>query len=194
MNAIKYTKAKLEAAVAENLSLAEAMRWLGLAPSGSMHAHLKHLIKFYGINTSHFIQKNKGLRVPRQRPDDVLVLRSAGRERSRALRRAMLEVGFLYECAMCNATEWRGKPLTLNIDHMDGNSLDNRRENLRFLCPNCHSQTPTHSRSKMRPYTGYDRRPTAMVPCKTCQKLIEARRRTGLCGNCYRHSQNRGVS
>ncbi|AGL14805.1 helix-turn-helix domain-containing protein [Actinoplanes sp. N902-109] len=40
---------------------------------------------------------------------------------------------------------WNGKPITLQIDHINGRFLDCRAENLRFLCPNCHSQTPTHA-------------------------------------------------
>lgn len=49
-----------------------------------------------------------------------------------------------YACAMCgNTGEWLETPLTLEVDHINGISSDNRVENLRYLCPNCHSQTPT---------------------------------------------------
>lgn len=52
-------------------------------------------------------------------------------------------------CAECGLTsEWNGKPLSLQLDHIDGDSDNNFPSNLRFLCPNCHTQTPTHG-SKM---------------------------------------------
>ena len=49
-----------------------------------------------------------------------------------------------YTCAICGITEWQGKTLSLELDHINGVNNDNRIENLRFLCPNCHSQTTTY--------------------------------------------------
>lgn len=66
-----------------------------------------------------------------------------------SLKRRLLRAGILKnECEECHVTQWNGKPLTMHMDHIDGNSRNHKRENLRMLCPNCHSQTPTYSRSK----------------------------------------------
>lgn len=54
------------------------------------------------------------------------------------------------KCEICGISEWMGKELVCELDHIDGNSQNHRLENLRMICPNCHSQTPTHSSKKIR--------------------------------------------
>jgi 5-methylcytosine-specific restriction endonuclease McrA len=49
-----------------------------------------------------------------------------------------------YACEVCGIHEHNGKPLKLECDHIDGNHSNNNIENLRLICPNCHSQTPTY--------------------------------------------------
>lgn len=62
-----------------------------------------------------------------------------------SVRRRLLDEGILANaCSHCGLTEWRGKPISLHIDHINGVRDDHRLENLRMLCPNCHSQTPTY--------------------------------------------------
>lgn len=61
------------------------------------------------------------------------------------LRRNIIKNNLIpYKCAICGLTEWNGKTLSLELDHINGINNDNRLENLRFLCPNCHSQTCTY--------------------------------------------------
>ena len=59
-------------------------------------------------------------------------------------------MGVPYACTTCGINEWQGKPLTLHLDHINGINNDNRIENLRLLCPNCHSQTETYGRRASR--------------------------------------------
>ncbi len=56
--------------------------------------------------------------------------------------RLLLEHG--NRCQICQNTEWMGKPIPLEIDHIDGNSDNSQKNNFRLLCPNCHAQTPTY--------------------------------------------------
>jgi Zn finger protein HypA/HybF involved in hydrogenase expression len=71
--------------------------------------------------------------------------------RTSEAKRILLKEGILqYKCSRCELTEWLGEPITLELDHINGNSRDNRIENFRLLCPNCHSQTPTFRRRGTR--------------------------------------------
>ena len=61
------------------------------------------------------------------------------------VKRTLLAAGILKNrCDECGLTDWRGKPLSIQIDHVNGVRDDHRLENLRMLCPNCHSQTDTY--------------------------------------------------
>jgi hypothetical protein len=156
---VKYTKELLETVARECVSIAGVMRKLGLAEAGGTHAHLSRRIRQYGIDTSHFLGRraNSGPQHKgRQRLSwqEVLVLRTHGRrQHAHVLRRALLEFGRDYRCEgpRCPVKEsWCGQPIMLHVDHQNGNWLDDRPENVHFLCPNCHSQTPNYCGSKGR--------------------------------------------
>ncbi|TCN58527.1 HNH endonuclease [Rhodococcus sp. SMB37] len=147
--AVKYTKEMLEEAVRASSSLSDALRWMGARTDGGTHTHISRRIKKLGIDTSHFTGRDsqKG-KPPRNRLDwtEILVLKSAGsnRQAPKRLRRALLESGRQHKCEGCGMDPvWRGDRLIFHVDHIDGNPHDSRPENVRFLCPNCHSQTPT---------------------------------------------------
>jgi hypothetical protein len=88
----------------------------------------------------------RGALVARRPAIPIEELFVAGRPRNRGhLRQRLLREGLKEErCEECGLGEWRGKPLRVTLHHLNGDQFDNRLENLRFLCPNCHSQTPNY--------------------------------------------------
>jgi transposase/5-methylcytosine-specific restriction endonuclease McrA len=153
----KYTREVLAEAVAASTSMAGVLRHLGLGQNGGAHAHLRRRIDRLGIDTAHFLGRahSRGTASPRRRrAAEVLVMRPADarREAPPRLRRALIEIGRPYRCADCGLDgTWNGRPLTLHVDHIDGCFWDCRPGNLRFLCPNCHSQTGTYAgRNRVR--------------------------------------------
>ncbi|MFF3786518.1 HNH endonuclease [Streptomyces sp. NPDC001933] len=142
---------ELSAAVAASRSLAGVLRALGQVDNGGARARLKRDIKAYGLSTSHFSGQGhcRGTRSPyRKTSAEILRLQKAGASRTRTalLRRALDDIEVPRRCARCGTGEtWRGNRLVLEIDHINGDRLDNRLENLQYLCPSCHSQTGTFS-------------------------------------------------
>ncbi|GGS47277.1 HNH endonuclease signature motif containing protein [Streptomyces cinerochromogenes] len=160
---VKWTREVLEQAVAASTNLCEVLRHLGLEVVGGHHTHISRRIKAYGIDTSHFtpVVRTERMRHNRRRrtPEEILVEDTsahAPRIPSQRLKRAMIELGAEERCALCGTEPiWLGERLPLEVDHLDGNWRNNRVENLRLLCPNCHSTTDTYrGRGKGRARAG----------------------------------------
>ena len=90
--------------------------------------------------------------------------------KNRIISRSLID----YKCNACGCgKEWNGKPISLQLDHINGINNDQRLENLRFLCPNCHSQTKTWGRKR--------RTPKKCFKCKTAN--VDGIHAT-MCNNC----------
>jgi transposase-like protein len=143
----------LAKAVAVSDSVSEVSRRLGYTPNGGVHRMIVKYIRTSGLDTSHFTGTRwaRGRRLPKRSLDEILVENSTYYANSK-LRRRLVEAGLLEaECAECGLDTWRGRPLPLHLDHINGDHTDNRLENLRILCPNCHALTDTWCARNRKP-------------------------------------------
>ncbi|MGW1875885.1 HNH endonuclease [Streptomyces sp. NPDC001975] len=147
---------ELRAAVAESVSIAGTLRVLRRPDTGTQRALLRRWIAEEGLATAHFLgqahSRGKSRPDKTERPEDILVKHNGSRRtRTALLRRALRDAGVPEVCAECGVgSEWLGKPMTLEVDHISGDWSDDRRENLRLLCPNCHAVTATWCRGGTR--------------------------------------------
>lgn len=145
----KYSKEDIVLAVKESFSYRQVLIRLGLSPNGGGNTYLlKQKIEQMDLDTSHFSGqahlKGKTHNWTPSAPDEEVFVRNRLFKGSgQSLKRRLLRLGFQEKCSVCGISEWQGKKLSLQIDHENGDKKDNRKENLRLLCPNCHSQTET---------------------------------------------------
>lgn len=146
----KMLEEKLRKAVAESISIAEALKFMGMSISTGNYRGFHNSIKKYNIDTSHFLGQshlqNKSHKTTATYPiNEILVENSTYVSISILKKRLVREKLLPYKCGneKCNIVMWHDKPLSLQLDHINGIHNDHRLENLRFLCPNCHSQTDT---------------------------------------------------
>jgi predicted RNA-binding Zn-ribbon protein involved in translation (DUF1610 family) len=150
--------------------------------SGTVRRYLKKYIEEIGCSFVKFDKNHKEhmkalhskLRIKNSHPDPFS--HDSGLQSS-GMKKHMLNAGFEYKCVKCkNDGNWQQESLSLQVDHINGDNRDNRKENLRFLCPNCHSQTKTGGSRKnkkkylcpecKKPYQGHG------VLCRSCSSSI----------------------
>lgn len=157
-----YSKEILEAAVRESKSISEVARRLEIPDRGGNRKTIKNKIKQFGIDCSHFTGQSwaKGktaetsdsfrrVRIKLSYSDDEVFVQNSKYSGAGKLALRLRRIGWNYVCQECGLSDWRGKQLTLHVDHINGIPNDHRLANLRFLCPNCHQQTETWG-SKIR--------------------------------------------
>lgn len=139
---------EFEQLIKESTSYNDFLKKLNMSHGRHSYDLIKERCIELKIDTSHF--KTSHNSVSKMSLDDILVENSTYSNNSRLAQRLINENKLEYKCAMCgNTGMWNNKPLSLQLDHINGNHKDNRLENLRFLCPNCHTQTDTYG-SKCR--------------------------------------------
>lgn len=148
-----WTVDQLRDAVKSSISMNETLRRLKLSTSPGNHANISKWVREYGFDTTHFKGKSHGTSKPREyRPDADYLVKDGPYITSSKLRSKLLKSGVLPPvCVNCGlGPQWCDRPLTLQLDHINGNPTDNRIQNLRLLCPNCHTQTTTFGRQRFR--------------------------------------------
>ena len=119
MSRSKYTDQDLIEAVQSSTSIRQVLAKLGLSEAGGNYSITKRRIQKLGIETTHF----KGQAWKKGNHNPVVSAKPI--------------------------SEWLVKSIPLELDHINGDSTDNRIENLRVVCPNCHAQTETYRGKKL---------------------------------------------
>lgn len=189
MTKTDWSKENLSKIIAESYSNSEVIRALGLKPAGGNFSHLKKCIEEYQLDTSHFTGARWHSNPKLSSEDKKLVklediLRENTNYGSDYLKKRLIAAGIKeYKCEKCNSSEWNGKPIPLELHHINGNHYDNRLENLQILCHNCHAQTNNfRSRNKCKSNTSPERISKSHVleerECPVCHKIFKPQRKS----------------
>jgi len=140
---------ELEVAVASSETMSDILRKLELRIAGGNYTTIKKWIKKLKLDTSHLRPARSGPPPgwdgPGRFADEKVFVEHSTYKTSKLYKR-LVRMGREEQCDECSmGTIWNGKPLRLHVDHINGICDDHRIENLRFLCPNCHSQTKTYA-------------------------------------------------
>lgn len=144
------TKEDYIIAIKSSKNYAEALRKLGIIDKGGNYRIIKNAAEKYDIDLSHFKREawNKGKKIEKPKKQDIKkILVKNSCYQSYKLKNRLISEGIKeHKCENpdCGLTEWNGKPIPLELHHINGNNTDNRLENLMLLCPNCHAQTDNY--------------------------------------------------
>lgn len=156
-------------------SLREILRKFEYTSSKSAYNVLIKTLEYYNIDYSTKYQKKQNINTDFSKKAIEFYLTENSKITNSFIKKKLLRENLLEEkCYICNIEPfWNNKPLVLQLDHINGINDDNRLENLRFLCPNCHSQTETFSGKHKR-----------KKRCLDCDAVIRSNSKR--CVNCER--------
>lgn len=158
----KWTDEQLVEAVARSTTVAGVHRLLGIGGGGTGRATFKHIVRL-NLSTSHFHGQGwaRGKHKTQDEVRAALLPLLEQRGRVARLRERLIAAGLKDEqCEGCGLTEWLGQPAPLQLDHVDGDHLNNQLVNLKILCANCHVLTETWG------FKGARRRPAQALVVK----------------------------
>lgn len=177
----KISKVDLQKMLYEKDSFTSILVYFGIKNKGGNVNTLKRRIKEENLDDSLLIKKrlsNNKIRLSTlsnndKKPLEDILCENSTFTRYHLKQRLIEEEIFEYKCSECGITEWNGKTISLQLDHINGVSDDNRLENLRLLCPNCHSQTDTFS----------GKRNKKINLCEDCG--VEINKDSNFCKTCF---------
>lgn len=143
-------------------NISEVLFKLKLSTKGNTWGYneVRRRMKELGITGNSFIGmsgvKGKGHKFGNPIPNEELFSEDCKHQRQSLRRRIIADKLIDYKCAICGIDSWNGNPISLELDHINGINNDNRLENLRFLCPNCHTQTVTYGSKNSTRSTKHD--------------------------------------
>lgn len=158
----KLTDQEFSDLVKSSLNISEVLFKLGYTTKGNSWGYSQVRQRMTDLNLSGKDFKGRSAMITFNEQKKKLsyddLFKENGKHNRNVIRNRIIRDNLLpYKCAICGCTEWQGKTLSLELDHINGINNDNRLENLRFLCPNCHSQTTTYgSRNQKLNESKYD--------------------------------------
>ena len=170
---------QLRVVVLQSNSWSEALRRLGMRTAGGNYRTIQQYVKRYDLDISHWTHTPQ--RVYQTFPLSAVLTKNSNYSRKNLKKRLIKEGILKDECGICELQpSWNGQLLSLQLDHINGVHDDNRLENLRLLCPNCHSQTDTFAGKKLK------KKPNL---CSDCN--VQINRRSKRCNSCSTKSRSR---
>ena len=171
-----FTKEEVTSAIETSQNIAEVLEKLKIEVRRGGYRKVHTLAAHYGLTLPKGPRRIfvEGGYKPRNKYSDEEFFIKDVRRDGKTLTKRLIGIGVPYICAAENcglSKEWLGSHLTLQVDHINGDNYDNRKENLQFLCPNCHTQTSTYGNSNAMRYSYCDcgrRKSINSERCMTC--------------------------
>jgi len=142
-NKLIIEKSVIEEAIEKNLTMGGAAKFLGL--DRRTFRRIAEEYQLYDPKRGSYNQYSG-----RFETKDILDGKYPQYPTSKLSKRLVKEGYKKYQCEECGIKDWNGKPISLELNHKDGNNGNHQLKNLELLCPNCHSQTPTYRSKKLK--------------------------------------------
>jgi Zn finger protein HypA/HybF involved in hydrogenase expression len=146
-----FTDNQIKEFLSDSYSIWEFCKKVGYKNKSSrVYSVIKNNLSKRNINFEDYPQIFRKVGFTIKKTNEEIFSEKSTYERKDLKKKIIKENLLEYKCSKCGIFEWFGSPLSLQLDHINGINNDNRLENLRFLCPNCHTQTPTWGNKKRK--------------------------------------------